>query len=107
MAEAKLWPALRRFKLNIRRQTQIGPYVVDFVCHAADLVIEVDGGIHRLPEVAARDAAKTSWLESRGYRVLRFSNDDVIGDPEGIAFTIATAVGAPPSQPFPRRGGRA
>ena len=107
LAEKKLWTELRKFKLPIRRQTPIGTHIVDFVCHAAKLVIEVDGGVHRLEDVAEKDAVKAQWLEGRGYRILRISNEEVLADPEGAASAIATAVLTPPSQPFPRRGGRA
>ena len=106
-AEVKLWAALRKHKLPIRRQAPIGHVIVDFGCHSARLAIEIDGGIHQLPDVALRDIAKTEWLESRGYRVIRLSNDEVLEDPDAIAESLAAAVRSPPSQPFPRRGGRA
>jgi very-short-patch-repair endonuclease len=107
IAEKKLWAEVRKHKLPLRRQAPIGAYIVDFACHSARLVIEIDGGIHNLPEVAVRDLAKADWLSSRGYRVLRFSNDQVLEDPEAIAAKIAAAVGSPPTQPIPPQGGRA
>ncbi len=81
-AEKRLWKVLRRLDLHFRRQAPMGPYIVDFVCHRHRLVVELDGGIHNLPEVAARDARRELWLSGRGYRVLRFANsrsaDDVV-----------------------------
>ena len=106
LAEKTLWAELRKARLNIRRQLPIGPYLVDFVRHAADLVFEVDGGVHRLPDVAARDAVRTAWLEARGYTVLRFTNEEVLANLESVAGVICAAA-APPSQPSPRRRGRA
>ena len=75
--ERKLWSDLRdkRFvDLRFRRQQPIGPYIVDFYCSAAKLIIELDGGQHTEPRHAVSDAARTKWLESRGYRVLRVPN---------------------------------
>ncbi|MBB4083812.1 endonuclease domain-containing protein [Brevundimonas lenta] len=75
--EAKLWARLRQFDVRFRRQAPIGPYVVDFACHRARLVIEVDGGVHNLPEVAVRDLARDEWFAGQGYRVLRFTTRQV------------------------------
>ncbi len=77
-AERKLWAALRRRQLDgarFRQQAPLGPYVVDFLCPAARLIVEVDGSQHAV-EVAA-DSARSKWLEERGYRVIRFWNNDV------------------------------
>jgi very-short-patch-repair endonuclease len=76
---------LRRF----RRQQPIGPYIVDFVCLAAGLVIEVDGGQHGEDEHTARDMERGRWLEAEGYRVLRFWNNEVLGNMEGVLVRIA------------------
>lgn len=78
-AEQRLWYHLRARRLGgykFRRQHVVGPYVVDFVCMEAMLVVEVDGGQHA--EEVDRDAWRTRCLEDRGYRVLRFWNDDVL-----------------------------
>jgi very-short-patch-repair endonuclease len=106
-AEQLLWKALRKHKLPFRRQAPIGPFIVDFAWHSARLIVELDGGIHRLADVAARDAVRAGWLERQGYRVIRFTNDEVLSDPEGAAGTVVVAARTPPSQPFPHRGGRA
>jgi very-short-patch-repair endonuclease len=101
--ERKLWSHLRRRRLaghRVRRQAQIGPYFVDFICLAARLVIEVDGPSH--DESGEQDAARDRWLESRGYRVIRFTDDDVFWDCEWVVEVICWALeDAPP----PRRGG--
>lgn len=78
-AEAKLWRALRAGRLagwKFRRQQPIGRYIVDFVCFEQRLVVEVDGGQHLDAQLS--DASRTVWLESQGFRVLRFWNDDVL-----------------------------
>jgi very-short-patch-repair endonuclease len=95
-AERIIWHAVRAHRLNgvaFRRQAPIGPHVVDFVCHAAKLVIEVDGGQHFEPGQMARDARRGVYLEGRGYRILRFNNLDVIKNKAGVLETIAAALG--------------
>ena len=92
-AEQRLWSALRRRQLEslrFRRQVPIRPYVVDFVCFAKRLVIEIDGGQHA--READRDTVRTAWLESRGFRVLRFWNNDVLANTEGVVETIRRAL---------------
>ena len=79
-AERKLWFALRdrRFsRFKFRRQQPIGPYIADFVCFEAKLVIELDGEQHGLDRTAAYDAARTRRLEKDGFRVVRFPNHEV------------------------------
>ncbi len=90
--EQKLWALLRKRGLNIRRQTPIGRYIVDFVSHAAGVVIEIDGPMHETPDVNLRDAERTVWLNSQGYRVIRFANRDVLADPTGVADQIEAAI---------------
>ena len=88
-AEQKLWTVLRRQQIEghrFRRQHPIGVYVVDFVCLAEKLVVEVDGGQHA--ENIHADAKRTAWLELRGYRVLRFWNNDVLRNTGGVVETI-------------------
>lgn len=65
---------LRGFKYRIHRQKIIGKYIVDFYCHQAKLVIELDGGQHYQDEVIERDLIRTKFLENRGFLVLRFTN---------------------------------
>ena len=85
--ERKLWHALRakRFApVRLRRQQPIGPFIADFYCAAAKLVIELDGSQHGSEAALSYDAERTGWLEARGYRVLRFSNFDVVENMEGV-----------------------
>ncbi len=89
MAEEQLWERLRNGRLKghkFRRQVPLGRFIVDFSCYDARLVIEVDGGQHagRMEE----DAARTQWLEERGFRVLRFWNNEVQENLEGILSRI-------------------
>lgn len=93
-AERVLWSKLRRKQiraLRFRRQFPIGPYIVDFVCLQAKLVIEVDGGQHG----AENDAIRSAWLNKHGHRVLRFWNNDVLRNIDGVLQTIASEVTAP------------
>ena len=95
-AEKKLWSILRRDTLghSFRRQHPIGKYIVDFVCLDRKLIIEADGGQHN-EEQAAYDAARTAWLEERGYKVLRFWNNDILGNLEGVAEVIRLKLAEP------------
>ena len=70
----------------------MGPYVVDFACHRANLVVEVDGGIHQLTDVAIRDLERDAWLKTQGYVVLRFSTRQVEDDIDGVVSAIRNAV---------------
>ena len=103
-AEAKLWTLLRQTDLHFRRQSPFGPYVVDFVCHRHRLIVELDGGVHELPDVAARDAVREAWLTGRGYRVMRFRNEDL---PDEILQVILAELGVdtPTPNPSPQGGG--
>ncbi len=104
-AERALWHVLRaqRFEgVGFRRQMPIGPYIVDFIAHRMRLAVEVDGGQHHTPEGQVADEIRDAWLSARGYRVLRFSNHDVLDNIDGVADAIAAAL--PPSQPSPARG---
>ena len=78
-AEQGLWNIIRNRQVSgyrFRRQAPIGPYIIDFVCFENRLVIEVDGGQHL--ERADYDAERTAWLESAGFRVVRFWNNQVL-----------------------------
>jgi very-short-patch-repair endonuclease len=77
---------------HFRRQVPIGPYIADFACMAARLVIEVDGSQHGQEQIAVRDAERTSWLESEGYRVIRFWNNEVVRDKTAVLELIYAAV---------------
>ena len=105
-AEQKLWLALRanRFEnQQFTRQTIITPYIADFASKAAKLIIEIDGDTHSAKD--RYDARRTEFLESLGYRVLRFGNPDVMGNIEGVLGVIAQALRAVPlSQTLPPKG---
>jgi adenine-specific DNA-methyltransferase len=93
-AERKLWYALRdrRFAgFKFRRQVEIEPYIVDFLCIAALLVIEVDGGQHD----EELDAERTAFLEARGYRVIRFWNNEVLGNLDGVLMRLDEVLNHP------------
>ena len=76
----------------------IGPYFVDFACFAQKLVIELDGGQHA--RAAANDEARTRFLESLGYRVIRFWNNDALTNTDGVLERIAETMAASPSHSF-------
>ena len=99
--ERKLWKALR-WRLPIegthfRRQVSIGPYIADFCSHGAKLIIEVDGEQHGDEMIAMRDSTRTAFLNSAGYRVIRFSNRDVLLEIDSVLNTIAAALEATPT----------
>ncbi|MCF8878658.1 DUF559 domain-containing protein [Hyphobacterium sp. SN044] len=78
--EQWLWLHIRHWRKEgfpVRRQVPIGPYIADFACHTCRVVIELDGGQHNTPEARSADAERSAWLESRGYKVLRFWNSDI------------------------------
>ena len=80
-AESILWEKLRANRLNglhIRRQHPISKYIVDFYCHAFQLVIEIDGEIHQTKDQKERDKSRQEDLEDLGMHVLRFSNEEVL-----------------------------
>lgn len=89
-AEARLWGLLRGGQLGprFRRQHVIEGYVVDFCCTRQRLVIEVDGGVHDSPEAIAEDDLRSERLNHLGFRVIRFSNDIVIHDPDRVVAEI-------------------
>jgi len=95
-AERKLWYKLREFNrhgFHFRQQAPVGPYITDFCDHSAKLIIEVDGGQHGEAKGLAADKRRTRWLESQGYGVLRFWNNDVLRNIEGVEIAIMLAVG--------------
>jgi len=103
-AEKKLWYHLRRRKMagfRFRRQVPIGAYIVDFACLSARLIIEVDGGQHNEEVNETLDAGRTAWLESRGYRVMRFWNSSVLSEIDSVAETIFNVLDEMQSRPIP------
>jgi very-short-patch-repair endonuclease len=97
-AEKKLWQHLRNRQLDgikFRRQAPIGPYIADFAAVEALLIVELDAGQHSMRTNS--DEKRTAWLKGHGYRVVRFWNNDVLANPEGVVEVI---------QRFLRDGGR-
>ena len=92
-AESVLWFGLRDKlgTVRFRRQVALGPYFADFACHGAKLIVEVDGGQHSIKH----DAVRTAFLNAEGYRVLRFWNNDVLQNVDGVLETIAAALPSP------------
>ncbi|MDP1738291.1 MAG: DUF559 domain-containing protein [Caulobacter sp.] len=89
LAEQKLWPILRGRRLGgfkFRRQVAIDRFIADFACFDARLVIELDGAAHE--DQALRDLERTGVLEELGWQVLRFGNESVINDIDGVAEAI-------------------
>jgi very-short-patch-repair endonuclease len=107
--ERILWSELRDHRLSgvgFRRQVPIENYVADFVCHAARLVIELDGGQHFSDQAEQADSRRSAVIEARGFRILRFSNHDVMTNRTGVLEAIATAVAEKaPALPLPRERG--
>jgi very-short-patch-repair endonuclease len=89
--ERMLWRGLKDLPVHgthFRRQAVIGSYVVDFLCPAARLIVELDGGHHNEAAIAARDRVRQHWLEQEGYRVIRFWNSDVTSSLSAVLETI-------------------
>jgi very-short-patch-repair endonuclease len=105
-AERRLWWHLRhRLAVpgsHFRRQVRLGHYIVDFACHQLRVAIEIDGGQHA--EQVARDARRTKFLESQGYRVLRFWNNEVLANIDGVLEVIHSAILATPTPTPPHKG---
>lgn len=104
-AERALWSRLRNRQLadlKFRRQATVGPYIVDFLCLEQMLVVEANGGQHT-PEA---DRARTAYLEARGFTVLRFFNDDILRNMDGVLTLILSAAtkAKPSPNPHPLAG---
>ena len=103
-AERCLWAHIRAHRLlgwKFKRQQPLGQYIVDFVCFEAKLVIELDGGQHA--DASNADQIRDAWLHSQGFQTVRFWNNEVLGNTEGVLDRIADLL--PPSpQPSPTRG---
>jgi very-short-patch-repair endonuclease len=91
-AEHGLWRILRNRQFagaKFRRQVAMGPYIADFICYDARLVVEADGGQHN---GSSRDEVRDAWFAEQGFRTLRFWNNDILSNPEGVAHSIAIAL---------------
>jgi len=106
-AERLLWRHLRSQQLaghKFRRQHPIGPYIADFVCIAARLILELDGGQHAHGNGLAHDQQRTQFLQSHGWRVLRFWNNQMLSETDAVLHVIAEALADPHPHPLPPAG---
>jgi very-short-patch-repair endonuclease len=105
-AERRVWQMLRSRQMNgykFRRQVPIGRYIADFVCHEARLIVEIDGGQH--DPSSSKEAERSRFLQSEGYRILRFWNNEVMANLGGVHATIVDALTRiTPTQPSPIEG---
>jgi very-short-patch-repair endonuclease len=106
-AERRVWQILRLHQMTgykFRRQVPIGRYIADFVCHEARLIVEIDGGQHE--RSSPREAERSGFLQNEGYRILRFWNNEVLENLDGVHETIADELGRiTPTQTLPHQGG--
>jgi very-short-patch-repair endonuclease len=96
-AERALWTELRSRRLGghkFRRQWTIGPYIADFCCLECHLIVEADGGQH----TEEADADRTAYLRAEGFRIIRFWNNDVLGNLDGVLAAILEALGGPAAE---------
>src|SRR4051794_25182678 len=105
--EKRLWLMLRSRQTEgcrFRRQVPIGPFIADFVCHGARLIVEIDGGQH--DPSSQEERSRTRFLEAEGYRVLRFWNHEVLENPEGVQRVITEHLHrGTPTPALPHQGG--
>ena len=121
-AESAMWSLLRKKSLNdkFRRQHIIGNYIADFICLHKKLIIEIDGGYHLKGDQIIKDNQRTEWLENLGYKVIRFTNEEVLFNTENVMSDIQQALnnaltegttnstqGVQPPSPFGEGGGGA
>ena len=104
-AESKLWYFLSRKNLGVkfRRQAPIGKYIVDFVCYEKGLVVEVDGSQHF---ESIKDHVRDAWLKSQGFSILRFWDNQVLENPDGVTDKIFERLQTPSLNPSPQGGGK-
>ena len=91
LPEVLLWQRLKRSDVKIRKQHPCGPFVVDFYCPAAKLVIEIEGIVHEMGGRPERDEARFDWLQRQGYSVLRLPASEVLKGVDDVAEAIVAA----------------
>jgi very-short-patch-repair endonuclease len=101
--ERKLWAQLKLLDIHghFRRQSPVGPYFADFAHHHCRLIVELDGDQHGETKAQQHDAKRAAYLEARGYRVLRFWNNEVQENLDGVIETIFAALNKIPPTPSP------
>jgi len=106
-AERKLWRHLRDRQLEnfkFRRQETMGDYVLDFVCYEKGIVIEIDGGQHAIPMQKEKDEERDKWLKRQGFMVMRYWNNEVLTNIEGLLEDIRKhCLSYPHLNPLPSR----
>jgi len=106
--ELAVWHRIARYRPAFTRQLVVPPFIVDLACRRAKLGIEFDGGHHA--EQMEADSGRTAFLESKGWRIIRLWNSDVLGNPDGAVLHILSAaaecLGGTHPQPLPGREGR-
>jgi very-short-patch-repair endonuclease len=108
--EARLWSRLKARQLQglkFRRQHGIGPYIVDFYCPEQSLVIEVDGESHADADQIVKDKQREAYMQSLGLRVIRYINDDIVKNLDGVLDDLAERISSRSTSPrpsLPRRG---
>ena len=101
--EVKLWNRLknRQFaNFKFRRQVPLGNYIADFLCIEKRLIIELDGGQHNEPNMIASDNERTNYFEKQGYKVIRFWNDEIWNNIDGVMERLIEETYTPPHQQF-------
>jgi len=100
-SENILWQNLRRHSLGIRfrRQHPIGPYILDFFCYKVKLCVELDGDVHKAPLASVKDSIRTSYLNRQHITVLRYSNDVVYRNLDGVIYSIKNYIANPRFMP--------
>ena len=105
--ERRIWQMLRSHQMagyRFRRQVPIGRYIADFVCHETRLIVKIDGGQH--DRASPQEAERSGFLQSEGYRILRFWNNEVLANLDGVYETLATELRRiTPTQTLPHQGG--
>ena len=91
LPEVLLWQRLKQSDVKIRKQHPCGPFVVDFYCPPAKLVIEIEGIVHDMGDRPERDDARSVWLQAQGLKVIRIPAFEVLKDADGVAEAIVAA----------------
>ena len=102
--EVVLWAKLRNKQLEgaiFRRQHPVGSYIVDFICLKKRLIVEIDGGQHANAEATVNDQQRTRWLVGQGYQVLRFWNNEVLANTQGVIEVLGQRLNQGPPSPCP------
>lgn len=106
LAERAMWQLLWPFRsgsFHFRKQVEIGHYYVDFACLHAQLIIEVDGDTHGTDMAQSNDRTRDEYLSARGFKIMRFSNDDVLNNADGVFDVLAATLQSRSERPRAER----